>query len=94
MEKIWIVTHVSNIDGERLISVVPCADYETAKSEFEMRIDHTLTFGHFGGLTAEKREELFEIEDEGDGVFSINDPCDDYYTVINMEYKEIVKHNK
>ena len=90
MEKIWLVTQESMVDGEVLFNVIPCNSFETAKVIFEKEIDTILNESHhFGGHTAEEREEMFEIQDEGDGTFYINDPCDSYYEHIQMYEKEI-----
>ena len=91
IEKIWLVTQESNVDGEILFNVVPCKDFKTAKREFEREIGMILGESHqFGGYTHAEREEMFEVEDDGDGHFYINDPYDDYYEDINIEEKQIL----
>lgn len=90
MAKIWLVTQESNIDGEILFNIVPCSCEETAKKVFEKEIDTILNESyHFGGYTKEEREEMFEIEDDGDGRFFISDPSDSYYEDILMYEKDI-----
>ena len=90
IEKIWIVTQESNVDGEIMFNVTPCICKETAKQVFEQGIDTILKEScHFGGYTKEEREELFEVEDKGDGRFFITDPYDDYYEEFLMYEKDI-----
>ena len=92
MEKIWLVTQESMVNGEILFNVVPCNSFEKAKSIFDEEINAIFNEdNHFGGHTAEEREELFDIEQEEDKSFFIFDPCDDYYESILMYEKEIQK---
>ena len=91
MKKIWLVKQESNIDGEIYFNVVPCKDLKTAKQVFKDEIDTILNESHhFGGYTEEERKEAFEIENDGDTHFLINDPCDDYYEDIHIVQKEII----
>ena len=62
MEKVYIVLQESNVDGERLINVTPCASKETAKAIIDEEIRALLSSGKYEGL------DLDEIErDQNDG---------------------------
>lgn len=90
MEKIWIVSQESNVDGEISFNVTPCASEETAKEVFKEPKDTILNkSGHFAKENNTEEDMLeYEIEDT-DTYFFIYDTCDDYYEVINVFEKEI-----
>ena len=97
MDKIWLVTQESNVDGEILFNVTPCATEEVAKKVFEQLKKEILTNGHFstaqeymeGGKDMDECD--FSWEDDTDGKFFIEDLYDDYYEFILMYEKEIWK---
>lgn len=99
MEKVWIVLQESNVDGEILINVTPCADYETAKSVMDEEVNTLLTEGTYEGLDLDEIEREQDDEDaecdytlERDNKsFYISCNYDDYYERIEIEEKEIVK---
>lgn len=92
MDKIWIVTQESNVDGEILFSVTPCATEEVAKNVLEQLKKETLSKGYFSDY-----EELlgtddeYEVYEDKEDEFFIDDPCDEYYEFIRIEEKEILK---
>ena len=92
MDKVWIVTQESNVDGEILFSVTPCATEEVAKKVFEELKEETLSNGHFSDY-----DELlgtdgeYEVYEDKDYEFFIDDPCDEYYELIRIMEKEILK---
>lgn len=92
MDKIWIVTQESNVDGEILFSVTPCATEEVAKKVLEQLKKETLSKGYFSDY-----EELlgtdgeYEVYEDKDYEFFIDNPSDDYYEFIRIEEKEILK---
>lgn len=92
MDKIWLVTQESNVDGEILFSVTLCATEEVAKKVLEQLKKETLSKGYFSdyekllGTDAE-----YEVYEDKEDEFFIEAPCDDYYELIRIEEKEILK---
>lgn len=92
MDKIWIVTQESNVDGEILFNVTPCATEEVAKKVLEQLKKETLSNGHFGDYEELLgTDEEYEVYTDNDDEFYIDDACDDYYEDIRIEEKEILK---
>jgi len=92
MNKIWIVTQESNVDGEILFDVTPCATEEVAKKVFEQLKKETLTNGHFRDYEELLgTDEEYEVYTDNDDEFYIIDACDDYYEDIRIVEKEIWK---
>ena len=92
MESIWIVTQESNVDGEILFNVTPCATEEVAKKVLEQLKKETLSNGYFGDYDKlVGTDEEYEVYDDNDYEFFIEDPCDYYYEHIRIEEKEISK---
>lgn len=95
MEKIWIFTQESNVDGEITFNVIPCASEEAAKKVFEEEKNWILNDSyHFGqNMTKEEREEecgIEESEKQGEWYrFFIQDYSDDYYEELYVEEKII-----
>jgi hypothetical protein len=87
MEKIWLVTQESNVDGEILFNVVPCVSEETAKKIMQEEKETILNESHHFGNSVDPYDD-FEIEESGN-TFFINDPCDDYYEEIKVFEAEI-----
>ena len=102
MEKVFILVQTSNCDGEILVNVTPCADFETAKKVMNDEV-HTLLSektSKYYGLDLDDIEKRTQDEDDWECEFNvdraedhINITCnvDDYYEWINIEEKEIVK---
>ena len=99
MEKIWIFTQESNCDGEYLVNVTPCADFETAKEEMDKEIKTLLSSGKYGGLDLDEIERDQNDEDTDCDFYlertetSLILGCayDDYYEHLDITEKEIVK---
>ncbi len=92
MDKIWLVTQESNVDGEILFNVTPCATEEVAKKVFEQLKKETLSNGHFGDYNdLLGTDDEYEVYEDKEGEFFIDDPCDEYYEFIQIEEKEILK---
>jgi hypothetical protein len=91
MEKIYIVLQESNVDGAIIINATPCATLKAARKVMEDEVKLILTESHhFSGYTEEEMNDMFEVEKDPDS-FYINDPSDDYYEVLNIHEKELVK---
>lgn len=79
MDKIWLFTQESNIDGEIYFNVIPCKDEATAKKLLEQEIEWILKeSNHFSRHSKEELEEYCTIE-HCDTRFFIMDDSDDYY---------------
>ena len=89
MEKIWMVSQESNVDGEIMFHVVPCASKETAQRVFENSKKEIMSEGHFSKLSDDDIKEYCFIN-EGENRFFINDETDDYYEDLYM-YEEDVQ---
>ena len=86
IEKIWLVTQESNVDGEIMFNVVPCISEETAKKVMQDEIRTLLNEGHYTSYKEEPNDFfLTQTEDS----FYIEDTCDDYYEAIRIEEKQI-----
>ena len=86
IEKIWLVTQESNVDGEIIFNVVPCISKETAKKVMQEEIKTLLAASHFKDVFSWKDGFTFE---ETDTSWYVEDEFDDYYECINIEEKEI-----
>jgi hypothetical protein len=98
MDKIWIFQQVSNVDGEFIINVTPCADLETAKAEMAEEIDTILSSGKYDGLDLDEIERDQDDEDadcdykldRDETSFYLDCVYDDYYEHLDILEKEIV----
>ena len=86
IEKIWLVTQESNVDGEIMFNVVPCISEETAKKVMQDEIKTLLNESHF--IAFIDRPDDFILE-QTETSYYIEDTCDDYYEDINIEEKQI-----
>lgn len=86
MEKIWIVTQESNVNGEILFNSVPCASKEAAIKVMHDEITTLLNESHF--VAHIDRPEDFVVE-KSETSYYIEDMCDDYYEDIRIEQKVI-----
>lgn len=99
MEKVWILVQESNVDGEILVNVIPCADLETAKAEMQTEIDTLLSDGKYKGLDLDEIERDQNDENANCDFYlertetSLILGCvyDDYYEHLDIVEKEIVK---
>jgi len=98
MDKVWLFVQESNVDGEMIINVTPCADLETAKAEMAEEIDTLLSEGKYSGLDLDEIERD-QDDDEADCDFRVERSetslfltCtyDDYYEKLDIFEKEIV----
>ena len=99
MDNIWIFLQESNVDGEILINVTPCADLESAKAEMAKEIDTLLSEGgKYGGLDLDEIERD-QYEDAAcdytlerdETSFYLSCDYDDYYEKLDIFEKKIVK---
>ena len=86
IERIWLVTQESKVDGEILFNVVPCVSKETAKEIMDKEIQTLMNEGHFTDY--KERPNDFILEQTEDS-FYIEDTSDDYYEDIRIEEKQI-----
>lgn len=86
IEKIWLVTQESNVDGEIMFNVIPCVSEETAKKVMQNEIRTLLNESHFIAFIDRPNDFILEQTDTS---YYIEDTCDDYYEDINIEEKEI-----
>jgi hypothetical protein len=92
MNKIWIVTQESNVDGEILFNVTPCATEEVAKKVFEQLKKETLSNGHFRDYEELLgTDEEYKVYEGNEDEFYIDDTYDDYYELVRVYEKEIWK---
>ena len=74
--KVFNVIQTSNVDGQILVNVTPCADVHSAKAIMDEEIRTLLSEGKYEGL----RDELS---------FYLECVYDDYYERIEIEEKEL-----
>ena len=86
IERIWLVTQESKVDGEILFNVVPCVSEETAKKVMQDEIKTLLIESHF--ISFADRPDDFILE-QTETSYYIEDTCDDYYEDIRIEEKQI-----
>lgn len=91
MEKIFLLIQESNVDGEILINVTPCATIEIARKLMKQEVFTLLNESiHYSGFSDSKLKGYFIIEETKDYYF-IKDKNDDYYEYLKIDEKEIVK---
>lgn len=86
IEKIWLVTQESKVDGQIMFNVVPCVSEETAKKIMQDEITTLLNESHFIAFVDRPDDFILELTETS---YYIEDTCDDYYEDINIEEKEI-----
>lgn len=86
IERIWLVTQESNVDGEILSNVVPCVSKETAKEIMDKEIQTLMNEGHYTDYKKWPNDFILEQTEDS---FYIKDTCDDYYEDIRIEEKQI-----
>ena len=92
MDKIWLVTQESNVDGEILFNITPCATEEAAKKVFEQLKSEILSNGHFGDYEELLgTDEEYEVYEDNEDEFYIDDNYDEYYELVRVYEKEIWK---
>ena len=88
MEKIWLMTQESKVDGYIFFNVIPCATEEAAKAEMKKEIRVLMNESHYMAYTDRP---LDFIREETETSYYIEDTCDAYYEDIRIVEKEIVK---
>lgn len=86
IEKIWLVTQESKVDGQIMFNVVPCVSEETAKKVMQYEIRTLLNESHFIAFIDRPYDFILEQTETS---YYIEDTCDDYYEDIHIEEKEI-----
>ena len=103
MEKIWIVVQHSVVDGEHLINVTPCFDYDVARAVMITEVNTLLNESpkykdakrymsnvlNQGMSDEEWNDCPYEWENENDDSFYIKTLYDDYSETITIEEKDI-----
>ena len=98
VEKIWLVTQESNVDGEIMFNVVPCICLETAKRVLQKEVQTLLSESPKyknvkrwmdGGDSLNYDDCPYTWENDNDDTFYISCVYDDYYELIKIEEKEI-----
>jgi hypothetical protein len=98
IEKIWLVTQESNVDGEIMFNVVPCICLETAKLVLKEEVQTLLSESpkyKDAKLWMDGDDSLnyddcpYTWENDNDDGFYISLVYDDYYELIKIEEKEI-----
>ena len=83
LTKSYLVVQESNVDGEILVNVVPCASLEIAKRVLRDEKNTILKESHHFSNLSEDDMEYIDME-ETDTSFYINDNTDDYYEDIKI----------
>lgn len=86
IDKIWLVTQESDVDGEIMFNVVPCASEKVAREVMQNEIKTLLSDSYFKNVFSWKDGFTFE---ETDTSWFVCDEFDDYYEYIKIEEKEI-----
>ena len=88
MEKIWILTQESCVNGKKLFNVIPCKDFKTAKEMMDNEIKTLLSERPYNFETEQKLNEYCTIERENEYFYmALND--DDYYEYLTIEEKQV-----
>ena len=86
IDKIWLVTQESNVDGQMIFDVVPCASEETARKVMRDKITALLNDSHFAAFADRPTDFVLEQTETS---YYIEDTCDDYYKYVSIEEKQI-----
>jgi hypothetical protein len=103
MEKIWIVTQHSVVNGEHLFNVTPCFDYDVARAVMLQEVNTLLNESPKYKdakryISDETNQQLtdedwdncpYEFETDNDNKFYIGTLYDDYSELIEIEEKDI-----
>ena len=89
MDKVWIMTQESNVNGEIYFNVVVCDSEQSARKAMQQEMDWIKNeSNHFKNY--DPNDESLEIE-QTENRFFIMDECDDYYEEIIISEKEVMK---
>ena len=87
--KIYNVILESNVDGELIVTAVPCISLEVARDILNKEVDTLLNESrHYSGIPQDDLDDFFTIERSEDRYF-IQDNTDDYYEDYRIEEKEL-----
>ena len=98
VEKIWLVTQESDVDGEVTFNIVPCISEETAKRVLQKEVQTLLSESPKykdvkrwmdGDDSLNYDDCPYTWENDNDDAFYISCVYDDYYELIKIEEKEI-----
>lgn len=100
--KVYNVIQTSNCDGEILVNVTPCADFETAKKVMDDEIRTLLSeeTSKYYELDLDEMEKRTQDADDWEREFNVDRAenhiyitcnVDNYYEWIDIEEKEILK---
>lgn len=98
---VFVVTQLSNVDGEILANATPCKDLKSAQAVMNEEIRTLLSSGKYEGLDLEEIEKAqgedwrdsdsdFFVE-RSDTSFYIGCVYDDYYEKIDIEEKPLME---
>lgn len=87
---IYNVIFESYVDGDTIITAVPCISLEVARGILNKEVDVILNESqHYSGLPQDDLDDFFTIERSEDSFF-IQDNTDDYYEDYRIEENELV----
>ena len=96
---VFVVTQLSNVDGEILANATPCKDLKSAQAVMDEEIRTLLSSGKYDGLDLDEIERDqndanadsdFFVE-RSDTSFYIGCVYDDYYEKIDIEEKPLME---
>ena len=96
---VFVVTQLSNVDGEILANATPCKDLKSAQAVMDEEIRTLLSDGKYEGLDLDEieRDQNDENADSdffverSDTSFYIGCVYDDYYEKIDIEEKPLME---
>lgn len=85
LTKTYIVVQESNVDGNVISDIIPCASMDVAKRVMRDKKNSLLhVFGHFKDCDVNE----MEVE-EGEERYFIQDPSDDYYELLYIQTSQV-----
>ena len=91
---VFNVIQESNVDGEILVNVTPCASFNAAKAVMDEEIRTPLTDEHskYYGLNLDEMEKRTNDEDDWDNDFNVERTEDHIYITCNVDdYHEYIE---
>lgn len=89
MEKIWILTQESCVNGETLFNVIPCKDFKTAKEIMDNEIKTLLSERPYNFETEQELNEYCTIKREDEHFYIALNYYDNYYEDLTIEEKQV-----
>lgn len=87
---IYNVIFESYVDGDTIVTAVPCISLEVARGILNREVDVILNESqHYSGIPQDDLDDFFTIERSEDRFF-IQDNVDDYYEDYRIEENELV----